>query len=294
MDGVTVVAGDASAGLAESLATGLGAPLIRAGLRTFPDGEGKITFGATPESGRAVVVQSLCPPVDSNLVQALLMIAKAREFSSDVTAVIPYMGYARQDREFLPGEAVAIQTIARLFRAVDASRLIVVDIHSKTALDHFGAGARNVTAIPELARHFEGMSLKDPLVVSPDAGGAARAEGFAGLCGHDFIALEKKRDKNTGSVSVSVPVPDIIQDRDVILVDDMISTGGSIAKAAELLRGRGCRRIFAACTHALLVGDARQRIMDAGVSEIVGTNTVPGPAGVVDVSGAIIKGMAHC
>ena len=283
----TVISGDLSMGLAVNLAERLGAGLVRASLRTFPDGESKITLDEEPQGG-IIVVHSLCPPVDSNLIRSLLMIAKAREFTSDVTAVIPYMGYARQDREFLAGEVVTIQVIAQLFGAVGASRLITVDIHSKTALSQFKMEIQNVTAMPALARRFAGTSLKDPIVISPDAGGAARAKRFAELCECDCMALEKRRDRETGSVSILPLSPDAVSGRDAILVDDMISTGGSMAEAARLLRESGCGKIFAVCTHALLVGDARRKIMEAGVSGVISANTVPGPDATVDVSEAIL------
>lgn len=286
MEDTTVIAGNASGDMAGRLARRLEAPLVKTTLKTFSDGEGRITLSGEPGSGRIVVVQSTHPPVDTNLFQALLITSKAGEFSSDVTAVVPYMGYTRQDREFLSGEVVTFGIVAELFRAAGASKLVTVDIHSSTALDLFRFPARSVTAIPELASRFAGIALREPMAVSPDAGGTARAEEFARICGCTSAALKKRRDRKTGNVSIETTSLDV-EGRDIILVDDMVSSGGSMVKAAEFLRGCGCGRILAACTHALLIGDAAGRMAEAGISQIVGANTIPGPASTVDVSGAI-------
>ena len=260
----------------------------------FPDGEGKITLDSKPERGvRAAVVHSISPPVDSNLLRALSMIREVRGFTDDVTAVVPYMGYARQDQVFLDGEVVTMGVVASLLESAGASRIVVIDIHSEKALAHFSVPATNISAVPELADHFAGMDLPDPLVVSPDAGGVNRAREFARRVGAGCAVLKKERNRHTGEVRIVDADLGETTGRDIVLVDDMISTGGSIVKAAEFLRDRGCGRIFAACTHALLVGGAGAMISEAGVSRIVGTNTIDGWGAhdggteAVDVAGII-------
>ncbi|MFB5597934.1 MAG: ribose-phosphate diphosphokinase, partial [Nitrosopumilaceae archaeon] len=146
----TVIGGNASQDLARKIARRLKATYINTELRTFPDGETKITLSAKPKNDRIVVVQSAYPPVDSNLLQCLALISKAKQFSSNVIAVVPYMGYARQDREFLPGEIVSMQVIAKLFKSVGATKIIIVDIHSLIGLKYFKISAKNVSAVPEL------------------------------------------------------------------------------------------------------------------------------------------------
>lgn len=281
--------GRASEGLAKMIAIKLKAKYLRSELRIFPDGESKITVNGKPKNGKIVVVQSTYPPVDSNLIQALSLVAKARKYSSQVYAVIPYLGYARQDKEFLPGEVITMSLVANMFKAVGASKVIVVDIHSKMALNHFKIPAKNVTAISELVKYFKKLKLKDPLVVSPDLGGIARAREFAKLLGAKFIALKKHRDRKTGKVEIRSANQKQVKGRDLVLVDDIISTGGSMVKAAEFLKKQKCRNIYAVCTHALLIGDAEKRIRKAGVSKIVSTNTIPGRTSVVDVSPVISK-----
>jgi ribose-phosphate pyrophosphokinase len=284
----TVIGGKASEDLAKKIAKKLKAKYLKSELRIFPDGESKITISGKPR-GKVVVVQSTYPPVDSNLIQALSLVSKAKKYSSQVIAVIPYLGYARQDKEFLPGELVTMSIVANMLKAAGATKVIVVDIHSKMALNHFKITARNVSAIPELVKYFKKLNLKDPLVVSPDLGGIARARDFANQFGVKFIALKKYRDRKTGTVEIRSKNQKQVKGRDLILVDDMISTGGSIVKAAEFLKKQKCRNIYTACTHALLIGDAEKRIRKAGVTKIISTNTIPGKTGLVDVSPIIAK-----
>ena len=285
----TVIGGNASQDLAKRLARKLKATYINTELRAFPDGENKITLSAKPKKNRIIVVQSVYPPVDSNLIQCLSLISKAKQFSSNVIAVVPYMGYARQDREFLPREVVSMQVIAKLFKAAGATKLIVVDIHSLIGLKHFKISAKNISAVPELVKFFKKLKLKNPLVVSPDLGGKKRTKEFAKLLNSNYITLKKKRDRKTGKVKIiSTNLKQVIG-KDIILVDDMISSGGSIIKATEFLKKQKCKRVFVSCTHALLIDDAEKRIKKAGVTKIVSTNTIPGTTSKVDVSNIIAK-----
>ena len=150
--------------------------MIKSTIRVFPDGESKITLSGKISKKKSIVVQSIYPPVDSNLIQALSLISKAKEISSEVIAVIPYLGYARQDREFLSGEIVTMKVLAKLFKGVGASKIIAVDIHSVIGLKHFTIKSKNVTAIPDLVKYFKKLNLKDPVVVSPDQVGKYRAQ----------------------------------------------------------------------------------------------------------------------
>ena len=293
LDKLSVVAGKSSEELAEKIARRLKADLVRVQHVTFPDGEGKLTLDGKLSDQRIVVVQSVCPPVDTNLIQALSLIVRARESAPRVVAVIPYMGYSRQDREFLPGEITTMRVLARLFKGAGASEIIVVDIHSKIGLDHFKIKSQNVTAMPELAGHFKKMDLKNPLVVSPDQGGASRAAEFAKRLKTRHITLVKQRDKRTGNVRIMTKDVDGITDRDLILVDDMISTGGSIVKAAKFLKRQGCRRVFAVCTHGLLINGAEKKITSAGVTKIISSNTIAGRTSSVDISGIIAKAIGR-
>ena len=282
----TVVSGNASTDLAKRIARKLKSPYIKTEKKVFPDGESKITINQIPKKSIVVVVQSTYPPVDSNLLELLSIVSKVQKFSSKVYAVIPYMGYARQDREFLGGEIVTIGVVGKLLRAAGVKKVLTVDIHSKIALKELKISSENVSAMNVLVKHFKKLKMKEPLVISPDMGGQERAKKFANLLKTDFIALKKHRDRKTGKVNILSDRVNV-KNRDLVLVDDMISTGGSIVKATQFLKKQKCRRVFVACTHALLVNDAAKKIKKAGVSQIVSTNTIPGESAKVDVSRVI-------
>ena len=282
----TVVGGSASSDLAKKIARKLKASYVKTEKKTFPDGESKITIDQIPKKSTILVVQSTYPPVDTNLLELISIVSKVQKFSSKVYAVIPYMGYARQDREFLGGEIVTIGVVGKLLKASGVKKILTVDMHSKLALKELKISSENVSAMGGLVKYFQKMNLKDPLVVSPDLGGKDRVQVFANLLKTDFIALKKHRDRKTGKVNILSGKVEV-KNRDLILVDDMISTGGSIVKATQFLKKQKCKRVFVACTHALLVNEAAKKIKSAGVSQIISTNTIPGDSAKVDVSKVI-------
>ena len=289
MSKLTVISGKSSENLAKELSKKIKANFVKSEIKVFPDGESKITLIGKISKKKSIVVQSISPPVDTNLVQVLSLITKAKENSSEVVAVIPYMGYARQDREFLPGEIITMKVLGKLFKSAGASKIIIVDIHSSIGLKHFSIKTKNITAIPDLVGYFEKLSLENPLVVSPDQGGKERVKEFAKEFNSDYIALEKTRDRKTGKVKIKTKNLEEVKNRDLILVDDIISTGGSIIKAAQFLKKQKCKRIYVACTHALLMNDAWGKIKKAGVTSIISTNTISGKTSKVDISKTIAK-----
>jgi len=284
----TVVGGNASKDLAKRIARRLKAKYVDVDTRTFPDGESKITFRHNLKKSVVLVVQSTYPPVDTNLLQILSIISEVKKISSKIYAIIPYMGYARQDRQFLNGEIATMSVVAKMLQASGAKKAIVVDIHSKTALRHFKIPTENVSAIPELAKYLKKLKLKNPIVVSPDTGGSLRAKKFADILKSDFITLKKSRNRKTGKVNIQSTKADV-KGKDLIIVDDIISTGGSVVKATQFLKKQKCKRVFVVCTHGLLVGDAEKNIKKAGVTQIISTNTIPRSISKVDVSGVIAQ-----
>ena len=284
----TVIGGNASKDLAKRIARRLKAKYVDADTRTFPDGESKITFRHNLKKSVVLVVQSTYPPVDTNLLQILSIISEVKKISSKIYAIIPYMGYARQDRQFLNGEIATMSVVAKMLQAAGAKKAIVVDIHSKTALRHFKIPTENVSAIPELVKYLKKLKLKNPVVVSPDTGGSLRAKKFADVLKSDFIVLKKSRNRKTGKVSIQSTKADV-NGKDLIIVDDIISTGGSVVKATQFLKKQKCKRVFVVCTHGLLVGDAEKNIKKAGVTQIISTNTIPRSISKVDVSGVIAQ-----
>jgi len=284
----TVIGGNASKDLAKRIARRLKAKYVDVDTRTFPDGESKITFRHNLKKSVVLIVQSTYPPVDTNLLQILSIISEVKKISSKIYAIMPYMGYARQDRQFLNGEIVTMSVVAKMLQAAGAKKIIAVDIHSKTALRHFKIPTENVSAIPELAKYLKKLKLKNPIVVSPDTGGSLRAKKFADILKSDFITLKKSRNRKTGKVSIQSTKADV-NGKDLIIVDDIISTGGSVVKATQFLKKQKCKRVFVVCTHGLLVGDAEKNIKKAGVTQIISTNTIPRSISKVDVSGVIAQ-----
>lgn len=281
-----MIAGPASSDLADRVAKRLSAHLVAAELRVFSDGESKMKMGRVGKN--CIIVQSTYPPADTHLMQALMMAVRCAEGARDVCAVIPYLAYARQDRAFLEGEVVSIALVAKLLQSAGVGHVITVDIHSQLAMSYF-ASVQNVSSIPLLAEYASKMKLRRPIAVSPDAGGADRAKEFAKHSKTDTLALKKSRDRTTGEVTVDEKLDIDVSGRDAILIDDMISSGVSIVKAAEVLHKKGAGKVYAMCAHALLIGDAAQRLKAAGVQDIIATNSVPGEYAKVDLSPAIAE-----
>lgn len=283
---VSIIAGPSSLDLATAIAKHLDAELVPVDLRIFPDGESKIKMRRV-DKDYCIVVQSTYPPTDRHLLQALMMIKRCSEDgAANVCAVMPYMAYSRQDRAFLDGEVVSMALVAKLIETVGTKRLITVDIHSPASLSYFTIDTQNISAVGLLA-NYAAVKIKPnaPIVVSPDMGGAKRAVKFARMLGTDMVALKKSRDKDTAEVIIEEKeLNSSVVGRDLILLDDMISTGESIVEACRFLRRYKPNKIYAICTHALLIGDATTRIKAAGVEEIISTNSVPGINAKVDLA----------
>lgn len=279
----TVIGGPNSDELARKLAKKLHAKFLKADLKVFPDGESKITIKGKM-TGIVIVVQSTSPPVDSNLIQCLSIISRAKKYSDQVYAVVPYMGYAKQDKEFLPGEVVTMKVVASLFKAVGATRLVVVDMHSLVGLNYFKIPKKNLSAVKVLANYFKNIKLVRPLIVSPDLFWKDKAKEFSNYLGTNSIALNKQRDRKTGRLVIKSTLPENIKGRDVVLLDDMVSSGGSIIKAIKFLQRKNLGKIYVACTHAILSGNAEKKLKDAGVYKIISSNTVTSKTNKVDVS----------
>jgi ribose-phosphate pyrophosphokinase len=275
--------------LAKNIAKKLQAKYLKTILKVFPDGESKLTISGCVKKGTIIVVCSTGPPVDSNLVQTLSLISRSREMSLKVIAVVPYLGYAKQDKEFLKGEIITISVIAKLVKAAGATRLIVVDFHSPNALSFFKVPTKNLSAISLLAEYFRNYKLKKPLVVSPDMFWKSNAEKFAKHLNATAIALNKQRDRKTGKLVIKSLFPKFSRGRDLILFDDMVSSGGSILKAIQFLKKENFRKIYVACTHPVFVGDSERKIKKAGVTKIIGTNSIEGKFSKVDLSEIISK-----
>jgi len=280
-----VIAGPASEQLAFNIAKRLNIKFIKPELRIFADGESKIKLESV-ENNQCIIIQSLYPPIDRHIIQLLMMIQKCRRDKALKTiVVIPYMAYARQDKAFLEGEVISISILAEIIECFGVSRVITVDIHSQSSLSYFGNIIKNISAIPVLAEYaLQNVFLNNVLIISPDFGGLNRAQKFGEIIQREVTFLKKTRDRLTGMVSIEDVLDFKVKDKDVILVDDMISTGNSIIKACEVLRKNGAERIFVICSHALLLDKALDKIIQAGATEIISTNSIPNSCSKVDLS----------
>ena len=253
----------------------------------FSDGESKVRIPIPLDKKDVILVHSTHPPVDRHIMQLFFILSKVSRTANSTILIIPYLAYARQDREFLEGEVISIGTIADIICSYRIDALMTFDAHSMLALSYFKSQVYNLSAIPLLARYFKDMGL-DPsgiVAVSPDTGGAARAEEFASILKCRSIVLRKSRDRVTGDVSIDTSSIDVdaLNDKVAIIVDDMISTGSSVIKTIESIK-RLCKEVYVTCTHALLLEDAYNRIIGAGATDIIASNTVPSHVSRVDVS----------
>lgn len=280
-----VIAGPASEQLASNIAKRLNIKVIKPELMIFADGESKIKIESV-ENKQCIIIQSLYPPIDRHIIQLLMMIQKCRKDKALKTiVVIPYMAYARQDKAFLEGEVISISILAEIIEYFGVSRVITVDIHSESSLSYFGNIIKNISAIPILAEYaLQNIFLNNAIIISPDFGGLKRAQKFGQIIQREVTFLKKTRDRLTGIVSIEDVLDFNVKDKDVILVDDMISTGNSIIKACEVLRNNGAESIFVICSHALLLDKALDKIIRAGATEIISTNSIPNSCSKVDLS----------
>jgi len=209
--------------------------------------------------------------------------AAKRSGAKKVTAVVPYLAYARQDKMFLSGEGISVETVARMMNAAGIDELVTVNIHSEPALAQFPFPAKTLSAIPLLADYFIQKGFRGAFALSPDKGAMYIAEQAQKVLGGDAGHLDKQRDRYTG-LTVQTAQGLNVKGQTVIIFDDIISTGGTIVGAAKILREQGAKHVFCACVHGLLIGDAQKRILDAGVEEIVGTDSVPGSVSKVSLA----------
>jgi ribose-phosphate pyrophosphokinase len=279
-----IIPGPASKQLGEELAELLNVEAVPLVYKTYPDGESYVRIEGTVKNEKVVIVQTTSPPQDTRLVQLVLIAdAAKRHGAKKTTVVVPYLAYARQDKVFLPGEALSIEAVARMLKAVGVDSLTTVNIHEEKVLAKFPFPARTVSAIPLLAEYFKQKGFDQAFALAPDDGALWLAEEAKTVLGGECGYLEKHRDLHTGQVKVEKKQLDV-DGKTVIIFDDVISTGGTVASAAKIMKELGAERVYAACVHPLLIGDAEKSILEAGVEEIVGTDSVPSRVSKVSVA----------
>lgn len=271
-----IILGPTSRELGEKIAELTGFEKVQVASKVFPDGESYIRLEGTVQSEHVAIVHTTSRPQDTNLMQlAFLANAAKWDGAKKVTAVVPYLAYARQDKIFLAGETVSIETVTAMLKAAGIDQLITVNIHAETALSRFPFPTKNLSAISLLAEYFVEKGCKKAFALAPDKGALYIAQQAQQILGGEVGNLEKTRDRYTGQTTQTGTHLNV-KGQTVVIFDDIISTGGTIVGAAQILKEQGAAKIFTACVHGLLIGDAEKRILDAGVEEIVATDSVPG------------------
>lgn len=291
MMNMILLSGPASVELGRRIGLELGIPSESVEYRLFPDGESYIRVPADVRGETAVIVQSTSPPQDRHLIQLLLMARTVRDLGAErVICVVPYLAYARQDRRFMDGEALSLEVVLRLLENSGVDALLVVDVHNEDSLKRLSGRieVRNISAIPLLARHLRGLGYEGAISLAPDAGALRLARLADQELGGGFGAFEKRRDRRTGEIEMWAEGLEV-SGRDAAVFDDMVSTGGTMARAVSILKGLGARRVAAASTHALFVGEAERRIREAGADHILATDTVPTHLSAVSVARLIAE-----
>jgi len=287
-----IILGPASTQLGQKIAEMLKAETVNVAFKTFPDGENYVRLEGRVQDEEVAIVQTTSPPQDTRLVQLALMAdAAKRNGAGKVAAVVPYLAYARQDTMFLHGEAISAQAVARMLSAAGVERLLTVNVHQEKVLTHFPFPAKSVSAVPLLAEYFIKRGLKKAFALSPDKGAIYIAEEAQKVLGGECGYLEKNRDRHTGQVTIRRKTFDI-RGHPVIIFDDIISSGGTIVSAANILKELKPQRICVACVHPLLIGEAEQNILNAGVDEIIGTDSVPSSVSKVSLAPILSRALA--
>jgi len=289
---VIVIGGPTSESLASRVAKELGIEPGKLEVRRFPDGEKYLRILTDVQGQSVAIIQSIHHTPDELLFEYLLLADTVKDLGArKVTAFIPYFAYARQDERFKAGEALSFKTVSKLIESVGTDEIYTIDMHQHRVLkssEVFGIPSHNLSAMPFLAEHISKLGkLQNPLVIGPDA----EAEQWAKLAAEhlrtDFDVFTKTR---LGDAKVEIrPRKSNANGRDVLIVDDIISTGGTIVEAVKILHGQGAKRIQVACTHPILAPGALEKIKESGVEDVIGTDAVPSPISVVSVAPLIAE-----
>ena len=271
-----IFTGNANPSLAAEIAQQLGIPLGAAHVGRFSDGEVTVEIQQNVRARDVFVVQSTCAPTNENLMELLIMVDALKRASAErISAVIPYFGYARQDRR--PRSArvpITAKVVANMLQAVGVSRVLTMDLHADQIQGFFDIPVDNIYASPVLLGDLRQKNYTDLMVVSPDVGGVVRARALAKQLGCDMSIIDKRRPK--ANVSEVMHVIGDIEGRNCVIMDDMIDTAGTLVKAAEVLKERGAKKVYAYCTHPIFSGPAIERIAQGdALDEVVITNTIP-------------------
>ena len=269
-----VFSGNAHPALSTEICEHLGVPLGAIRLGRFPDGEIRVQILENVRGADVFVIQPTCRPVNDNLVELLVMLDALRRASAErITTVIPYYGYARQDRKDRPRVPITSKLIADLLTSAGANRVLALDLHAGQIQGFFNIPVDHLYATPVTVDYFRRLKLKDPVVVSPDPGGVERARAFAKRLRAPLAIIDKRRED--AEVVEVMNVIGQVAGKTCLLVDDMIDTGGTLVRGAKALVDKGAVKVLACCTHGVFAGDAIPRICDSLIEQVITTNSIP-------------------
>jgi ribose-phosphate pyrophosphokinase len=273
-EGIKLFTGNSNRELSKEIADFLKIPVGDATVSNFSDGEIMVQVNENVRGSDVFVVQSTCMPVNQNLMELLIMIdALKRASAGRITAVIPYYGYARQDRKAAPRVPISARLVADLLSAVGIHRVLTIDLHAGQIQGFFNIPVDHLYATPVITEYVKEKYVNDIVVVSPDAGGVERARAVAKRLDASLAIIDKRRER--ANVSQVMHVIGEVEGKDAILFDDMIDTAGTITQAATALKENGAKSVVAACSHAVLSGPALERINNSVLEEVIVTNTIP-------------------
>jgi len=273
-DRLKIFSGTANPCLAEEICASLGLKLGNLMLETFSDGEVYLQFQENVRGADLFLIQPTCRPVDHNLMELFLMIDAAKRASADrITAVLPYYGYARQDRKDRPRVPISAKLIASLLERAGADRIMAMDLHAAQIQGFFDVPVDHLFSAPVMIEYFKPLEVPDLTVVSPDPGGVERARAFGKRMNAPLAIIDKRREKP--NVAEVMNVVGEVEGRNCLMVDDLIDTAGTLVKGAEALLLQGARSVSACATHAVLSGPAVKRIEESPLKEVVFTNSIP-------------------
>ena len=271
-----LIAGNANRELAQRISEEVGVPLTDPRLTRYSDGEIDVKIEGSMRGHDVFVIQPTCHPVNENLMELFIILDALRRASAGrVTAVVPYYGYARKERKSQPREPITAKLIANIITLAGADRLLLLDLHAAAIEGFFDVPTDHLTAHKLLANHIRSRELERLTVVAPDAGGAKRAESVASLLEAPIVFGYKRRE--SADQSEALAVAGDVSGRDCVVVEDMITTGGTASTIAAMLRGHGARRVLFAATHGVLTGGAPDRLRKAGIDEVIVTDSIPIP-----------------
>ena len=273
MRGYKIFAGTASTEFAQEVCSILDVPVAKADIKRFSDGEISVQISESVRGRDVFIIQSTGAPSNDNLMELLIMVdALRRSSASSITAVIPYFGYARQDRKAAPRVPITAKLVADMIETSGVDRVVTMDLHAGQIQGFFDIPVDNLYGSITFENYIKSKNLKNPIIASPDIGGVARARYFASRLGLDMVIVDKRREK--ANVAEVMNIIGDVEGKDVIMIDDMVDTAGTMVKAATALKNKGATSVMACATHPVLSGKAYDNIENGELDELIVTNTL--------------------